>query len=116
MKPLFEKRVGAWVAEQPVTITLGGINLSNVFGASWPLSKIEFFKDHLIINVRVKKFRLDYDEIDYIDKKFTVIRIHHHAKNMDKYVYIQAAVRTGRLLEEVKEAIKKNGLKIKVKV
>lgn len=54
--------------------------------ATWPLSKFEFYDDHIVLQIFIKKVSLKFNEIDSIEKYSnpiviglgTGIKINHH--------------------------------------
>ncbi len=111
MKPIYNKRVGAYILRWPVWFNF---YVPGRF-ASYPLSRLKLFKKYLAITILGRDFTLNYKDIDYIEKKFFRIIIHHHSKAVDKYVYL-GGIGTGKILfRELKNVIKKNKLGIKVK-
>lgn len=111
MESLFEKRIGAYIGREKIwtNVNTDGIR------ASWPMSKIIFFNDFLLIKILNQEFRLNYKDIDTIKRgAFTGIQIMHHSPKVDKYVYLTGLGNGGLLFKRIHNLIKKNGLKIKI--
>jgi len=110
MEPLFETRIGAFVMRSKVwsSVYTEGVR------ASWPMSKISFFKDYLVLKVLYKTFEIKYTDIEYINKIITGIQIHHHAKDVDKYVYISGIGNGSILYKKLKKVIAEHNLKIRI--
>lgn len=82
-KPLFKERCFARIGKSDM------MSLK----ATWPLSKFEFYDDHIVIQVFIKKVSLKFNEIDNVEKYShpvdiglgTGIKINHHT-NSSPYV------------------------------
>ena len=112
MIPLFEKRCGSYVLPKPYYSR--SFYKSSESYASWPMSKILMFQEHLVIRILKKEFILYYTEIDSIKKEGMSIRITHHSQNVKKYVYLTGAALPGGLFRKICEVIKENKLKINI--
>ena len=58
MKPLYKERCLARI----------GKSLMLSLRATWPLSKFEFYDDHIVLYVFIKKVSLKFSEIDNIER------------------------------------------------
>ena len=111
MDPVYDKKVGAYVLKWPVRFNF---YVPGRF-ASWPFSRLKLFRKYLVISILGKDFTIKYKDIDFIEKKFFRIVIHHHAKSIDKYVYLGGSGTGKFLFKEIKDVIQKNKLPIKIK-
>ena len=76
-KPLYKERCFARI----------GKSFMKSLYATWPLSKFEFYDDHIVLSVLIKKVSLKFSEIDNIEKYSHVIavglgngiKVNHHA-------------------------------------
>jgi len=111
-----QKRVGAYNMKYLVyaSIYIPQIYEPGYF-SSWPFSKVQFFKDHMVVKMIGKKYELKYKDIDFIEKKLNAVLFHHHNPNLNKYFYLTNGGITSYLYKQIKELIKKNKLKIKFK-
>jgi len=112
-KPLLEKNVYAQVLKR--IIYIGWIP-----GIRSTFSKISFYRNKLVVSIWAFKtfvFELDYKDVDFISNEQPIgIRITHHNKNIDKFVYIQGYLWPFKnLFDEIKAVASKNNLKIKIK-
>ena len=111
MKALYEKKVGAFVSSRPFWFTFYTYGRS----VSWPFARLRMFKEYLIITILAKDFSIRYEDIDFIEKKFFRVVIHHHADHIDKYIFL-ADSSTGRgLIKQMRNVVNKNSLSIRMK-
>jgi len=111
MKSILEKKIGAYVGKSRVWTTYYTPGIR----ASWPMAKISFFNDYLIVKVLFKEFRLNYKNIDDIKKVLLGIQIIHHEPKVEKYVYISGIGDASKLFEIIQKTIKEKKLKIKIR-
>ena len=114
-KPLFEKRITARISALPFYMVINGIDLGGRRVASWPFSKIQLFKNYLILKILGKEFRIEYKNINEIRKEFPQqIRIDHHEPSIEEYVEITGLGTSSILLKKLKEVIQREKLPLKV--
>jgi hypothetical protein len=84
--------------------------------ATWPLSKFEFYDDHMVLQVFIKKISLKFDEIDSIEKYShpidiglgVGIKINHHT---DASIYLAF---WPKKLDEIIDLFKTKNVSVKI--
>jgi len=89
MEKLFEKRTGIAAGEFPKLVK-----------CSWPIGKITFYKDCLVVDAMVEKYTLKYSDIEYITANFLQINIIHRNPSVIKDIslnqpFLASAVKKG---------------------
>ena len=86
MEPIVTKKIGAHITKYKFWINMPFIGRR----ASYPLSTLYIFKDHLIIKILGKEFKLLYNEIDYIKKHLFQIVVEKNQidpVSVDKFIH-----------------------------
>lgn len=112
MEPLFQSRISIIIARHKF------FNLFYGFGiwCGWPFSKLEIYRNYLILKIFRKQFKLNFDEIDYLEKRLFGVRIHHHSSAVKyEYIYLYGILTGSRLFKKLSKTISKNNLKLKIK-
>jgi|SRR3989344_5218153 len=109
MEPILKKRINTYIGPDRIwnNIFFRGLK------ASWPLARLELYRNHLILDILNKNLKINYNKIDYLDWGFLKgIQIHHHSNEVDNYVYFSGFGNGLILYKRLKNIIKKNKLKI----
>ena len=82
------------------------------FSASRPVAKLSMFRDKLTIKILFKVFTIPYTDIDFLEKWFFKIIVHHHNASIAKYVFITNTGTCRVLFDRIKEVARNNNLPI----
>jgi hypothetical protein len=108
------KRVG--VSLSPTGVFSPNIPRSDVIYSSWPFAKLRIYKTKLILEAPFQgKIIIPYRSINFIEKVFGAIRIHHNIKNLQPFLFIHGSGNGMFLFKRIKEAINNNHLPLKLK-
>jgi len=70
---------------------------------SWPLGKITFYRDQLVVNAVAEKYILKYADIDYIKANLLQVQIEHHNPDIIKSIWFNMIFLGNRIKKKVEE-------------
>ena len=99
MEILLEKATSISAGEFPKLVT-----------CKWPLGRVTFYQDRIVLDARVEKYELLFSEINHFQFNFLQVNIDHHNPNVIKDISINGILAT----RAIRKAIVRNQLPIKI--
>lgn len=98
MEKLFEKRCKVLATDSS----------GQYYSCNWPVGKVIFYRDHLIVKALMKDWQLAYNDIDCMETNFAQVEIIHHNPDVIKEIMLEFFF----LPKSIKEGVRKHGLPI----
>lgn len=112
-KPIFEKKVGAYIGKRPSVRYF-----PSKYRFSWPLANLKLFGDCLIIEypklLKNNKFKIFYKDIKNVQLGLLLIQINHSDNKIPKCIYFKGKFGGVSLYKEIMKIISNHNLKLNI--